>query len=719
VTRSSSAPLNTSSRDDAGQPAATTDDSHRSPDQVQPGDNCGVTVMQTSNVGGQRKWDKKHFCFYCDEPQSKLPRHLQSCHREEIQVVAIASETDRSIRINLLLRIRNAGNHRHNCQVLRQGEGILIVGYRPNHKADPHAYGPCIYCFGYYVRSDLWRHQCPLKPALPAQTNTNSTTTRVRGRVAHKSDLLKPPPVGVSFKLNQVLSPMKRDNVALVVRNDPLIIELAKREYMKLGHDVGQYGYIRNKVRELGRLVIQLRKNTNQPNAALAVFVHPHHLNDIVTAVRDIAGFNEVNQLYQVPSLALKIGHSIKKCALIVKGDAIESGLKQKAEQAEQFLQLCEMKWRERVSTHAHRTLQQGKRNKPVVLPTNADVVKMSSFIHDTGDRELQSLKAARGKQIRAPWKKLNEVTLCHLIMFNRRRQGEVSKMTVEDFTKHNAAVVNRDCVLTDVERHLCKMFKLVEIVGKRGRTVPVLLSTEAMTWLNALVANRIQAGVSQDNAYLFARSCYGGTGHIRGSDCLRAYATEAGLENADSIRSTKLRKHVATASQILALKEHQLETLADFMGHDLQVHREYYQLPDTVQRVTQLSRLFLSLERGNLASQHGKSLQELHVTGGKYLTLSEPPLCPSIPSPINNPHPRVKWQTCPQKHAFIISLYIVYSQKASRLMRTAAIPPTTPTRMIIPVKEVSCVYLSVVVSVCLSVCLSDCLIHKVTGKFF
>ncbi|XP_033644549.1 uncharacterized protein LOC117304284 isoform X1 [Asterias rubens] len=81
-------------------------------------------------------------------------------------------------------------------------------------------------------------------------------------------------------------------------------------------------------------------------------------------------------------------------------------------------------------------------------------------------------------------------------------------------------------------------------------------------------------------------------------------------------MRSTKLRKHVATVSQILALNEHQLETLADFMGHDLRVHREYYQLPDTVQRVTKLSRLFLSLERGNLVSQHGKSLEELHVTG-------------------------------------------------------------------------------------------------------
>ena len=230
--------------------------------------------------------------------------------------------------------------------------------------------------------------------------------------------------------------------------------------------------------------------------------MHPHYLNDIVKAVHDVAGFSEDKQLYQVPSLALKIGHSIKKCALILKGNALESGQKYNAEQAEEFLQLCDIKLREHVSTHAHRTLYQGKRNKPNVLPTNADVVKMSSFLHESGAREVELLQGARGPQIRPAWKRLNEVTLCHIIMFNHRRQGEVSKMKLEDFHKHTAAIVSGDCLLIDLERHLCKMFHVIEIVGKRGRTVPVPLTTEVMAWLKALVAKRHKAGVAQDNTY-------------------------------------------------------------------------------------------------------------------------------------------------------------------------------------------------------------------------
>ena len=146
------------------------------------------------------------------------------------------------------------------------------------------------------------------------------------------------------------------------------------------------------------------------------------------------------------------------------------------------------------MSTHAHRTLYQGKRNKPNVLPTNADVVKMSSFLHESGAREVELLQGARGPQIRPAWKRLNEVTLCHLIMFNRRRQGEVTRMKLEDFHKHTAAIVSGDCLLTDlafVQWHLCKMFNVIEIVGKRGRTVPVLLTTEVMAWLDMLLLQR------------------------------------------------------------------------------------------------------------------------------------------------------------------------------------------------------------------------------------
>jgi len=63
-------------------------------------------------------------------------------------------------------------------------------------------------------------------------------------------------------------------------------------------------------------------------------------------------------------------------------------------------------------------------------------------------------------------------------------------------------------------------------------------------------------------------------------------------------ITSTKLRKHVATLSQIINLRQNELDILASFLGHDLFLHQNYYRLPqdtlyyDTVYYATNVSNL-------------------------------------------------------------------------------------------------------------------------------
>ena len=167
-------------------------------------------------------------------------------------------------------------------------------------------------------------------------------------------------------------------------------------------------------------------------------------------------------------------------------------------------------------------------------------------------------------------------------------------------------------CPLSNVEKGLCEIMESVEIVGKRGHTVPVILTPDMTEKLTVLLQERDSVGVAADNTYLFAHSSYESLGYVRGSDCLRKHSALARVANPQALRSTKLRKHIATASQVLALTEQQLDLLARYMGHDLRVHRDYYQIPDTVLRVAKLSKLFIALEKGVLPTQQGKSLDEL-----------------------------------------------------------------------------------------------------------
>ena len=81
----------------------------------------------------------------------------------------------------------------------------------------------------------------------------------------------------------------------------------------------------------------------------------------------------------------------------------------------------------------------------------------------------------------------------------------------------------------------------------------------------------------SRLNPFFFARP--GSTLHHRSSDCLRTFAQKCGAKNPDALKSTKLRKHIAILSTVLNMTE--TDQLANFLGHDLVVHREYYRLPE------------------------------------------------------------------------------------------------------------------------------------------
>lgn len=187
--------------------------------------------------------------------------------------------------------------------------------------------------------------------------------------------------------------------------------------------------------------------------------------------------------------------------------------------------------------------------------------------------------------------------------------------MTLTDYQSIRQPQINEavEGSMTKLEKKLCRSFFRVEITSKRGNIVPVLLSAGMKTKIDKLVEMR-HFVISDSNTFLFPRVHYGSRSHLSGCECLRKFATECGAKEPEKLRSTTLRKHIATMSQILNLQENELDILAKFMGHDIRVHREYYRLPEETMQVAKVSKLLLRMEKGGHGLSAGQTLDSIEL---------------------------------------------------------------------------------------------------------
>ncbi|KAM9699286.1 uncharacterized protein ACNS7B_008355 [Menidia menidia] len=430
-----------------------------------------------------------------------------------------------------------------------------------------------------------------------------------RTRVQALCTFAVPPPPGIREEFWKVLCNMNQDEVYFAVKTDACILEYGEHLYNRLGYDPGKHEYIRQKLRELGRLLISSRKTT--PLKCIEDHIKPANFMHLVQAVKHVAGHDSQTNTYKVPSLALKIGHSLIKISMLVESRAHIQDNCTTAKEARTFRRLYETRWNEMISSASLRTLQESKWNAPLLLPFTKDVQMLHSYLDVQQQHLYDKLMTMTSPQT---WAELAKVTLTQVILFNRRRAGEVSKMPLSAFLSLNPSHPQEDIneALSDLEKRLCQHFKRIEIRGKRGRKVPVLLTPAMQQSLNFLVNKRQECGVLQDNTYLFARpstySCY------RGSDCLRNFAKVCGAKSPESLTSTKLRKQTGTLSQVLNLRDTELDQLADFLGHDIRVHRQFYRLPEGTLQLAKISKILMALEHGRLAEFKGRTLDEINI---------------------------------------------------------------------------------------------------------
>lgn len=88
------------------------------------------------------------------------------------------------------------------------------------------------------------------------------------------------------------------------------------------------------------------------------------------------------------------------------------------------------------------------------------------------------------------------------------------------------------------------------------------------------MISLREKAGVADDNMFLFGKD---ENAFFNGSGAMRTLSEKSGAKNPDLLRSTKLRKQLATMSQVMNMQPGELDVVARYLGHSIDVHRQFY----------------------------------------------------------------------------------------------------------------------------------------------
>ena len=135
--------------------------------------------------------------MFCERPKFKIGRHLEHVHEREPEVARLTlllpdtKDQPDTKKLKKKLRkegfdiLRKKGDYNHNYDVLRKGNGELIVERCPPHEVPFTEFLPCEFCLSYYYRKDLHRHIKTCKSRMKENVDSNSHNRfRVQSRAA-------------------------------------------------------------------------------------------------------------------------------------------------------------------------------------------------------------------------------------------------------------------------------------------------------------------------------------------------------------------------------------------------------------------------------------------------------------------------------------------------------------------------------------------------------
>lgn len=416
------------------------------------------------------------------------------------------------------------------------------------------------------------RKTCSQRPSTSTSKQTTSQAQTYLAFRCTENDFAN------KLKLQDGILNMRYDAISLIVKSEPLILSFGN--FYAKRHRHGHLNKVtRNKLRELARLWQDMQKYIPEKQMFKALKPDNFNFKFFVISTQNITGYNNQSQAFEkAPSLALHMGTTLKKLcehaySEVQQGNRMfvqEEDRANKSKEIKTLRRLIKSNWNAEISSVANQNLLENQWKKPTIIPLTSDIKKLNDFV--TQYANMCVLKLQADNQDKKSFNTLQKCCYSLLITLNRRRVGELERLLLESYLQQENNIISEEFEkdLNEAEKLLIKNYKRIKIRGKRHKPVPVLISQKVQTYISLLLNVRSNF-IPEENIYLFANTNRNTC--LDGYLTLKTFAKLSGAEYPESLTSGKLRKHIATISQINNLNSSELEQLCTFLGHTVTTH--------------------------------------------------------------------------------------------------------------------------------------------------
>lgn len=260
----------------------------------------------------------------------------------------------------------------------------------------------------------------------------------------------------------QILARMADDPITSAAIHDELVIIYGNMQALKYSASSHNFAMIRHKMRHIARLRIEAKKIDPTIDNVTAMF-NPKKFDAVIKAIHRLGELREDGH-YGVPSMGPSSITLLTQICELLCGEAIKRDDAELERSTSRFLILLKSNANAMVNKRAIESRAQLQRQKQVKLPKDSEVEKLNRKLEDAIRRLLPVLRLDFDRQ---SWIELSKIILIKWVTFNRKRPGDVEKISLAEYNNAKFADSNHISKTNESDREIAKRFCVLVTRGK------------------------------------------------------------------------------------------------------------------------------------------------------------------------------------------------------------------------------------------------------------